>query len=33
MWTPVGDDPSEADDEALIIVWRDAVRWSAAPAA
>ncbi len=32
VWVPMGDDPSEADDEALLLAWRDAVCWSIEPA-
>lgn len=26
-WLPMGDEPSEADDEALVVLLRDALRW------
>ncbi|UOZ06975.1 hypothetical protein [Amycolatopsis sp. WQ 127309] len=27
-WIPVGEDPTYADDEALIAAWRTALSWS-----
>ncbi|MCR6490666.1 hypothetical protein M8542_48500 [Amycolatopsis sp. OK19-0408] len=27
-WVPVGDDPSYADDDALLAAWHAALRWS-----
>lgn len=30
-WVPTGEDPSEADDEALLLAWHEAVRWSLEP--
>jgi hypothetical protein len=32
VWVPMGDDPSEADDEALLLAWRAAACWSIEPA-